>query len=80
MPLDCQILSLLVACLCHDLDHRGTNNTFQSKVMSPLAVLYSTSTMEHHHLDQCIMLLSDDSINILQVTKPLIVINILKKL
>lgn len=64
---DFQILSLLVACLCHDLDHRGTNNTYQSKVMSPLAVLYSTSTMEHHHLDQCIMLLSDDSINILQV-------------
>ena len=22
---------LLVACLCHDLDHRGTNNAFQSK-------------------------------------------------
>jgi len=48
--------------------------------MSPLAVLYSTSTMEHHHLDQCIMLLSDDSINILQVTKLFFVINILKKL
>lgn len=22
---------LLVACLCHDLDHRGTNNAFQLK-------------------------------------------------
>lgn len=62
-----QILSLLVACLAHDLDHRGTNNAFQSKVMSPLAVLYSTSTMEHHHLDQCVMILSEDSNNILQV-------------
>ena len=24
-------LSLLIACFCHDLDHRGTNNSFQSK-------------------------------------------------
>lgn len=26
--------------------------------MSPLAELYSTSTMEHHHFDQCIMIIS----------------------
>lgn len=25
---------------------------------SPLAILYSTSTMEHHHLDHCIMILN----------------------
>lgn len=24
-------LALMVACLCHDLDHRGTNNSFQTK-------------------------------------------------
>ena len=24
-------LALLVGCFCHDLDHRGTNNAFQSK-------------------------------------------------
>lgn len=24
-----EILSLMVATLCHDLDHRGTNNAFQ---------------------------------------------------
>uniref|UniRef100_A0A8D9B1L7 3',5'-cyclic-GMP phosphodiesterase n=1 Tax=Cacopsylla melanoneura TaxID=428564 RepID=A0A8D9B1L7_9HEMI len=29
---DLEILGLLVACLCHDLDHRGTNNAFQTKV------------------------------------------------
>ncbi|XP_028401446.1 dual 3',5'-cyclic-AMP and -GMP phosphodiesterase 11-like isoform X2 [Dendronephthya gigantea] len=50
-------LALLVACLCHDLDHRGTNNSFQVKIDSPLARLYSTSTMEHHHFDHCIMIL-----------------------
>ena len=31
---DTEKLSLLVACFCHDLDHRGTNNTFQSKYVS----------------------------------------------
>lgn len=24
-----EVLSLIMACLCHDLDHRGTNNSFQ---------------------------------------------------
>ncbi|XP_040576240.2 cGMP-specific 3',5'-cyclic phosphodiesterase [Lepeophtheirus salmonis] len=63
---DLESLGLLVACLCHDLDHRGTNNAFQSKVDSPLANLYSTSTMEHHHFDQCIMILSSEGNNIFQ--------------
>lgn len=62
-----QILGLLVACLCHDLDHRGTNNAFQTKTESPLAILYSTSTMEHHHFDQCVMILNSEGNNIFQV-------------
>ncbi|XP_066137581.1 dual 3',5'-cyclic-AMP and -GMP phosphodiesterase 11 isoform X2 [Euwallacea fornicatus] len=53
-----ECLALLIGCLCHDLDHRGTNNSFQIKASSPLAQLYSTSTMEHHHFDQCIMILN----------------------
>lgn len=28
---DKESLALVVACLCHDLDHRGTNNAFQQK-------------------------------------------------
>ena len=28
---DLELFVLIVACLCHDLDHRGTNNTFQTK-------------------------------------------------
>ena len=27
---------------------------------SPLALLYGTSTMEHHHFDQCIMILNGE--------------------
>ncbi|XP_014216594.1 cGMP-specific 3',5'-cyclic phosphodiesterase isoform X2 [Copidosoma floridanum] len=63
---DIDMFGLLVACLCHDLDHRGTNNAFQTKTESPLAILYSTSTMEHHHFDQCVMILNSDSNNIFQ--------------
>ena len=43
--------------------------------MSPLAQLYSTSVMEHHHFDQCIMILNtkvsrDSSIhNLVEVRK-----------
>ncbi|KAK9879966.1 hypothetical protein WA026_008477 [Henosepilachna vigintioctopunctata] len=68
---DLEILGLLVACLCHDLDHRGTNNAFQTKTESPLAILYTTSTMEHHHFDQCVMILNTDSNNIFQALSPL---------
>lgn len=64
---DLEILGLLVACLCHDLDHRGTNNAFQTKTDSPLAILYTTSTMEHHHFDQCVMILNSEGNNIFQV-------------
>lgn len=55
---DLENLALLVGCLCHDLDHRGTNNQFQIKTMSPLAQLYSTSVMEHHHFDQSVMIIN----------------------
>ena len=29
--LDLEKLALIVGCLCHDLDHRGTNNMFQAE-------------------------------------------------
>ncbi|XP_049803168.1 dual 3',5'-cyclic-AMP and -GMP phosphodiesterase 11-like isoform X2 [Schistocerca nitens] len=65
-----ECLSLIIACLCHDLDHRGTNNTFQIKASSPLAQLYSTSTMEHHHFDQCLMILNSPGNQILANVSP----------
>uniref|UniRef100_A0A1A9WNF2 Phosphodiesterase n=1 Tax=Glossina brevipalpis TaxID=37001 RepID=A0A1A9WNF2_9MUSC len=67
---DLEIFGLLVACLCHDLDHRGTNNAFQTKTESPLAILYTTSTMEHHHFDQCVMILNSEGNNIFQAMSP----------
>eukprot|EP00118_Oscarella_pearsei_P014110 m.118934 g.118934 ORF g.118934 m.118934 type:complete len:247 (+) comp37667_c0_seq36:1630-2370(+) len=45
---DLEIFSLIVATLCHDLDHRGTNNAYQVSSHSVLASLYSSegSVME----------------------------------
>ncbi|KAL4232240.1 hypothetical protein ACF0H5_009814 [Mactra antiquata] len=67
---DLEMLGMLVACLCHDLDHRGTNNAFQVKVETPLAMLYSTSVMEHHHFDHSIMILNSEGNNIFQSLSP----------
>lgn len=53
---------LLIACLCHDLDHRGFSNSYLQKFDHPLAALYSTSTMEQHHFSQ--------TVSILQVSLP----------
>ncbi|XP_023323155.1 dual 3',5'-cyclic-AMP and -GMP phosphodiesterase 11 [Eurytemora carolleeae] len=55
-PISC--LGLLIACLSHDLDHRGTNNSYQLSTDSPLARLYSTSTLERHHLNQTLVILN----------------------
>ncbi|KAK3740158.1 hypothetical protein QZH41_014087, partial [Actinostola sp. cb2023] len=55
-----ECLGLLVGCLCHDLDHRGTNNAFQAKTDTPLSKLYGTSTMEHHHFNHAVIILSTE--------------------
>ncbi|KAB5586938.1 hypothetical protein PHYPO_G00007270 [Pangasianodon hypophthalmus] len=62
---DTETLALMVGCLCHDLDHRGTNNAFQAKSGSPLALLYGTSaTLEHHHFNHAVMILQSEGHNI----------------
>ena len=78
-PVRC--LGLLVACLSHDLDHRGwikhtkhqvswnflgTNNTFQKATESPLSKLYSSSTLERHHLNQTLVILNLNGNTILE--------------
>ncbi|XP_067935026.1 probable 3',5'-cyclic phosphodiesterase pde-5 isoform X2 [Watersipora subatra] len=57
-------LALFVACLCHDLDHRGKTNAFMVKSASPLAAIYTTSVMEHHHFNQTVSILQQDNHNI----------------
>ena len=52
-----QSLAMFVGALCHDLDHRGFNNKFMIDIGSPLAAIYSTSTMENHHFNMAIIIL-----------------------
>ncbi len=48
---------MYVGAICHDLDHRGFNNKFMIDIASPLAAIYSTSTMEHHHFNMTVIIL-----------------------
>ncbi|KAK9880858.1 hypothetical protein WA026_013183 [Henosepilachna vigintioctopunctata] len=57
-------LALFVGALCHDLDHRGKNNKFMLDTEAPLAAIYSTSTMEHHHFNQTVTILQQEGHNI----------------
>jgi len=50
-------MALFVACLCHDVDHRGKTNAYMIKSASTLASIYSTSTMERHHFNQTVTIL-----------------------
>ncbi|XP_064414102.1 cGMP-dependent 3',5'-cyclic phosphodiesterase [Latimeria chalumnae] len=63
---DIEIFALFVSCMCHDLDHRGTNNSFQVASQSVLAALYSSegSVMERHHFAQAIAILNSQGCNI----------------
>uniref|UniRef100_A0A674JRX0 Phosphodiesterase n=1 Tax=Terrapene triunguis TaxID=2587831 RepID=A0A674JRX0_9SAUR len=63
---DIEIFALFVSCMCHDLDHRGTNNSFQVASKSVLAALYSSegSVMERHHFAQAIAILNTHGCNI----------------
>uniref|UniRef100_UPI00358F5CDF cGMP-specific 3',5'-cyclic phosphodiesterase isoform X2 n=1 Tax=Myxine glutinosa TaxID=7769 RepID=UPI00358F5CDF len=61
-----EILCLMVASLTHDLDHWGVNNSYIQKAAHPLSILYGHSQLEHHHFDQCLMLLNSPGHEILQ--------------
>ncbi|CAB3403418.1 unnamed protein product [Caenorhabditis bovis] len=64
---DVERLSLLIACLCHDIDHRGTTNSFQLQSKTPLAQLYSSegSVLERHHYAQTVSILTTPECDIL---------------
>ncbi|KAJ7384258.1 High affinity cAMP-specific and IBMX-insensitive 3',5'-cyclic phosphodiesterase 9A [Desmophyllum pertusum] len=44
------LLVLMTACICHDLDHPGFNNTYQINAQTELAIRYNDiSPLENHH-------------------------------
>ncbi|KAK5854056.1 hypothetical protein PBY51_015159 [Eleginops maclovinus] len=63
---DLDAFAMVAAGFCHDIDHRGTNNLFQTKSMSPLAKLHSSSIMERHHLEYSKTLMENENLNIFQ--------------
>ncbi|MCO5569794.1 hypothetical protein L7F22_023509 [Adiantum nelumboides] len=62
-----EVFALLLAALCHDVDHPGLNNTFLSVTNDPLAIRYNDlSILESHHASTTIKtLLAYESTNIL---------------
>ncbi|XP_065127571.2 rod cGMP-specific 3',5'-cyclic phosphodiesterase subunit alpha [Paramisgurnus dabryanus] len=63
---DLEAMAMVTAGLCHDIDHRGTNNLYQMKSGNPLAKLHGSSILERHHLEFGKTLLRDDALNIYQ--------------
>jgi hypothetical protein len=43
-------LAVLLSAICHDVDHPGVNNAYESSSLSEFAILYNDqSVLEHHH-------------------------------
>lgn len=56
--------------ICHDLDHRGYNNKFMIDIQSPLAQIYTTSTMENHHFTMGVAILQQEANSIFDCLNP----------
>ena len=59
--------AFIVACLGHDLDHRGKTNPFEIGTSSDLAIRYfDSSPLENHHAATLFSILSSNDSNILK--------------
>lgn len=65
------ILALMTAAICHDLDHPGFNNTYQVNARTELAVRYNdASPLENHHCAVAFRILAQPDCNILAGLAP----------
>ncbi|XP_037086208.1 high affinity cGMP-specific 3',5'-cyclic phosphodiesterase 9A-like [Pollicipes pollicipes] len=63
-PLD--VFILLIACICHDLDHPGYNNIYQINAGTDLALRYNdVSPLENHHCSVAFSILHEPDSNLL---------------
>ena len=61
------ILILLAAAICHDLDHPGYNNAYQINARTELALRYNDiSPLENHHCAVAFEILESKDCNIFQ--------------
>ena len=59
------IISLLIAGICHDVGHKGYNNDYHIKMYSDLAIIYNDkSILENFRISETFKLLKDDKLNI----------------
>lgn len=59
---------LITACICHDLDHPGFNNTYQINARTEIAIRYNDmSPLENHHCAISFKILSQPECNILPI-------------
>ncbi|CAH3119914.1 unnamed protein product [Pocillopora meandrina] len=59
------LLVLMTACICHDLDHPGFNNTYQINAQTELAIRYNDiSPLENHHAAIAFEIISQPDCNI----------------
>tara|TARA_B110000285_G_scaffold234498_1_gene311696 strand:+ start:1757 stop:2086 length:330 start_codon:yes stop_codon:yes gene_type:complete len=57
---DIDIFTSLISGAAHDMDHPGTNNVFETKTRSKLALLYNDSAvLENHHTASFFFLLEN---------------------
>ncbi|KAH0518201.1 High affinity cGMP-specific 3',5'-cyclic phosphodiesterase 9A [Microtus ochrogaster] len=65
------ILVLMTAAICHDMDHPGYNNTYQINARTELAVRYNDiSPMENHHCAIAFQILARPECNIFSSVPP----------
>uniref|UniRef100_A0A8C0TUF5 Phosphodiesterase n=1 Tax=Canis lupus familiaris TaxID=9615 RepID=A0A8C0TUF5_CANLF len=65
------ILILMTAAICHDLDHPGYNNTYQINARTELAVRYNDiSPLENHHCAVAFQILAQPECNIFANVQP----------
>uniref|UniRef100_H0XDY2 Phosphodiesterase n=1 Tax=Otolemur garnettii TaxID=30611 RepID=H0XDY2_OTOGA len=65
------ILILMTAAICHDLDHPGYNNTYQINARTELAVRYNDiSPLENHHCAVAFQILAQPECNIFSSVSP----------
>jgi hypothetical protein len=62
-----EMLSLLIAAICHDVDHPGTDNDFEIQTYSDLALTYNDmSVLENHHAATCFRTANSEENNIFE--------------
>lgn len=66
-----QVLSVLLAAICHDIDHPGHNNAFETATLSELAIRYSDdSVLERHHCAVTFAIMQEEGCGLLSSMTP----------